>query len=122
MIAKQQRAQSNITKQEPKREKKTNGRNIKQCINNNIMTVRKVALTKYPCIVEACLEGVSWERVTMSLEINRHVSLMNWQISPFFSSKYPISLTVRTILNAVSHYGISVDVKWIGYPISQEDI
>ena len=58
--------------------------------------------------------------VTISIEVNRQVSLMNWQISPFFP-KYPISLTVTKILNTVSHYGISVEMKWIVYPIYQEE-
>ena len=57
---------------------------IKLCINNNRMTLRGVALTKYPCIVEACLEGGGEGKVTIFLEVNRQVSLMNWQISPYF--------------------------------------
>ena len=57
-------------------------------------------LTKYPCIVEACLEG-GGGGVTIFLEVNRQVSLMNWQISPYFFSKYPISLTVTKLLDTV---------------------
>ena len=68
-----------ITKQEPKTEnKQMGGTLIKLWINNNRM---RGALTKYLCIVEACLEG---GEVTIFLEVNRQVSLMNWQISPYF--------------------------------------
>ena len=61
----------------------------------------RVALTKYPCIVEACLEGggVGGGEVTIFLEVNRQVSLMNWQISPYFVSEYPISLTLTKLLD-----------------------
>ena len=64
-------------------------------------------LTKYPCIVEACLEwgggggGVGRE-VTIFLEVNRQASLMNWQISPyFFFLNIKLSLTVTKLLDTV---------------------
>ena len=66
--------------------------------------------------MEACLEGGGGGGgggVTIFLEVNRKVSLMNWQISPYFFSEYPISLTVAKILLTVYHYGISMEVKWI---------
>ena len=78
------------------------------------MTVRGVALTKYPCIVEACLEGGGG--VTIFLDIPYELA----NIGIFFS-KYPTSLAVTKLLNTVSHYGISVKVKLIVYPISQEE-
>ena len=56
--------------------------NSESTINSNRMTERGVALTKYSCIVEACLEGGGG--VTIFLEVNRQVSRMNWQISPYF--------------------------------------
>ena len=39
--------------------------------------------------------------VTIFLEVNRQASLMNWQISPYFFSEYPISLTVTKLLDTV---------------------
>ena len=39
--------------------------------------------------------------VTIFIEVNRQASLMNWQISPYFFSEYPISLTVTKLLDTL---------------------
>ena len=39
--------------------------------------------------------------VTIFLEVNRQVFLMNWQISPYLFFLYPISLTVTKLLDTV---------------------
>ena len=64
--------------------------------------------THVHCIVEACLEGGGGGGggLTIFLEVNRQVSLMNWQISPSFFSEYPISLTVTKLLDTVRSYTI----------------
>ena len=43
-------------------------------------------------------------------------------LTAYFFSKHPISLTVTKILNTVSHYGISMEVKWNVYTCSEVEL
>ena len=54
---------------------------------------------KIPMYCRGLFRGGAGE-VALFLEVNMQVSLMNWQISPFFS-EYPISLTVTELLDTV---------------------
>ena len=54
---------------------------------------------------EAYIGGTKYP---ISFKINRQVSLVNWQVSPF--PKYSISLKMTKILNTVSHiHGSKMD-------------
>ena len=55
---------------------------------------------KLPMYCRGLFRGVGGGGVAIFLEVNRQASLMNWQISPFFS-EYPISLTVTKLLDTV---------------------
>ena len=56
---------------------------------------------KIPMYCRGMFRGGGGGEVTIFLEVNRQVSLMNWQISPSFFSEYPISLTITKLLDTV---------------------